>query len=109
MAARLKELNGEIKVVDTKILNLEWKKANRAKIEMSDAQLKPYVDDLREMLIKGKIFERKGFLRTFIKQITIDYPRLEMEYTIPLPVPHKETPSNEEVLSIVQIGSPNRI
>ena len=109
IAPRLKELNEEIESVDTKILNLEWKKANRAKIEMTDAELKPYVEDLRETLIKGKICERKGFLRTFIKQITIDYPRLEIEYTIPLPVPHKETPSNEEVLSIVQIGSPNEI
>ena len=76
---------------------------------MSDAQLKPYVEDLREALIKGKICERKGFLRSFIKQITINYPRLEIEYTIPLPVPHKETPSREEVLSIIQIGSPNEI
>ncbi|MCB9758162.1 MAG: recombinase family protein [Candidatus Omnitrophica bacterium] len=109
IAPRIKELNEEIESIQTKILNLEWQKANRVKVEMIDAELKPYVEDLRETLVKGKICERKGFLRTFIKQITIDYPRLEIEYTLPLPVPNKKTPSNEEVLSIVQFGSPNRI
>ena len=82
---------------------------DRVKIEMTDVQIRPYVKDLRETLIKGKICERKRFLRTFIKQIAVDYPRLEIEYTIPLPIPHKETPSNEEVLCMHQIGSPNRI
>ncbi len=55
--------------------------------------------------MKGSIVERKSFMRTFIKEIRVDYPRLEVEYTIPLPVPNKETPSAEEVLCMYQIGS----
>ena len=81
--------------------------------------------DLKETLMKGSIVERKSFMRTFIKEIRVDYPRPEDEYTIPLPIPklvvsesfdcaqdesnYKETPSTEEVLCMYQIGSPNRI
>jgi hypothetical protein len=43
-----------------------------------------YVDDLQETLLKGSISEKKGFLRSFIKEISIDYPTLEIECTLPL-------------------------
>ncbi len=71
--------------------------------------LRTYVLDLQESLMKGTILERKCFIRTFVKQISIDYPNLELEYTIPLPIPNKETSSKEEVLCMQQIGSPNRV
>ncbi len=109
VAPRVKELNEEIETINLKINKLEMDKINNRKIIMSEEDLKPYVQDLRETLLKGSITERKGFLRTFIKQITIDYPHLEIVYTIPLPDPNKKTPSNEEVLSMAQFGSPNRI
>jgi hypothetical protein len=89
---------------------------------LSDEELRPYVLDLKETLMTGSIVERKSFMRTFIKEIRIDYPRAEVEYTIPLRIPNntppyriggcasfqsKETPSKEEVLCMYQIGSPN--
>jgi hypothetical protein len=73
---------------------------------MTDAELRPYVLDLQETLMKGTILERKSFIRTFVKEIRIDYPNLELEYTIPLFIPSKRTSSTEEVLSLQQIGSP---
>lgn len=48
---------------------------------LSNEALMPYVLDLKETLMKG---ERKSFMRTFIKEIRVDYPRLEAKYTIPL-------------------------
>lgn len=59
---------------------------------LSDEELRPYVLDLKETLMKGSIVERKSFMRTFIKEIRVDYPRLEVEYTIP-PAHPKQHPA----------------
>lgn len=61
IAPRLKELNEEIESVDTKIRDLEWKKTDRVKIEMTDVQIRPYVKDLRETLIRARFAKEKGF------------------------------------------------
>ncbi len=66
--------------------------------------MKPYIDDLHETLMTGSIAERKGFIRSFVKQITVDYPKLEMEYTFPLPINKTDRTSTEEVLSMRQSG-----
>lgn len=109
MAPRLKELNEEIETLKTRIQEIELKKTRSQNIQITDEELRPYVKDLQESLMIGSIVRRKSFIRTFVKQIAVDYPHVELEYTIPLPVPNKETPSREEVLSLQQIGSPNRI
>lgn len=106
IAPRVKELNEEIDALTGKIVDLEQKGAQKQPIAVTDAEFRPYVLDLQEALMKGTILERKCFIRTFVKQIMIDYPNLELEYTIPLPVPNKETSSKEEVLCMQQIGSP---
>lgn len=124
VAPRIKELNDEVDLLTAEIQEIESQKTQQDPIMLSDEELRPYVLDLKETLMKGSIVERKSFMRTFIKEIRVDYPRLEVEYTIPLPVPNntppyriggcassrsKETPSKEEVLCMYQIGSPNRI
>ena len=109
VAPRIKELNDEVDLLTAEIQEIESQKTQQDPIMLSDEELRPYVLDLKETLMKGSIVERKSFMRTFIKEIRVDYPRLEVEYTIPLPIPNKETPSTEEVLCMYQIGSPNRI
>ena len=109
VAPRLKELNEEIETMTAKIQEIEFKQTQTQSIQITDVELRPYVLDLQETLVKGSIIQRKSFIRTFVKQIAIDYPNVDLEYTIPLPVPNKETPSSEEVLSLQQFGSPNRI
>ena len=51
--------------------------------------------------------ERRGFIRSFIKKIDVDYPHATVEYTVPLPEKNKDSASNFEVLSLVQSGVPN--
>ena len=120
VAPRIKELNDEVALLTAEIQEIESQKTQQDPVILSDEELRPYVLDLQETLMKGSIVERKSFMRTFIKEIRVDYPRLEVEYTIPLPIPklvvseqgesnYKETPSTEEVLCMYQIGSPNRI
>lgn len=106
IAPRLKELNDEIEAISSEIQEIEAQKSQSRIPPVTDIELQPYVQDLQETLLKGSITERKGFIRTFIKEIRIDYPNIWIEYTLPLPIPNKETPSNEEVLCFIQNGSP---
>ena len=73
-------------------------------LNIDEKQMKPYVDDLQETLMTGSIAERKGFIRSFVKRIAVNYPRVELEYTFPLPMGTKERPSSQEVLSLGQYG-----
>ena len=50
------------------------------------------------LLDEGEFFERREFLRSFVKSISVDYPQVEILYTIPL---MKKPPKRSEVLSIV--------
>lgn len=109
IAPRLKELNDEIQSLTDKTQELEIRKELKQPIPVTDIELRPYVLSLQEALGTGSITERKGFLRTFIKEIRVEYPNLVIEYTLPLRTPNKETPSNEEVLCFIQSGDPNGI
>jgi hypothetical protein len=48
------------------------------------AKVKAYVDDLNALFSKGSIMGQKAFLRSFVKRIEIDQPRVVLDYTIPL-------------------------
>ena len=104
VAPRIKELNDEIDLLTAEIQEIEAQKTHQEPIVLSDEEIRPYVLGLQE--------------------ICVDYPRLEVEYTIPLRIPdntppyriggcvssrNKGTPSKEEVLCMYQIGSPNEI
>jgi hypothetical protein len=75
-------------------------------LDPSPAEVKRYVEDLRETLEQGSLMEQKGFLRSFIKRIDLDHPNAEIEYTVPMTPPKKKEPLRREVLPIVQNGSP---
>ena len=71
---------------------------------MTDKQLEPYINNLQETLMKGSITSRKGFIRSFIKKISVNDLTLEVEYTTPLPIDEKLEKS--EVRCIGQVGVP---
>ena len=104
VAPRLKDLNQEVDALEKQKAELQKKHEEEIKIAISEEGLRPYVENLRQTLMDGSIVERRGFLRSFIKKITVDYPSATMEYTCPLPVKTKDRTSTEEVLSLVQNG-----
>ena len=104
VAPRLKDLNQEVDALEKQKAELQKKHEEEIKIAISEEGLRPYVENLRQTLMDGSIVERRGFLRSFIKKITVDYPSATMEYTCPLPVKRKDRTSTEEVLSLVQNG-----
>ena len=74
-------MNDEIEAIASEIQEIESQKSQTRIPPVTDIELQPYVQDLQETLLKGSITERKGFIRTFIKEIRVDYPNIWIEYT----------------------------
>ena len=102
LAPRIKKLKTEIDQLQEKVnrhrLDIA---ANQLARPISKTELKRYVDDLYSLLSDGEFFERKQFLRSFIRRIDVDSPQVEVSYTIPL---KQKPPKESEVLSIVTYG-----
>ncbi len=47
--------------------------------------VRDYVDDLRGLLEKSSIIERRGFLKSFVDRIEVGDSEVNMYYTIPMP------------------------
>ena len=107
LAPRIKELRSQIDNLEANREHL-IENANQNQIELLGREIvRAYVSDLKELLSKGTIIERKSFLKTFVKRIEIDYPHVTIEYTIPLETKKVEPPSGG-VLPIVLNGSSGR-
>jgi len=63
------------------------------------------VSDLKELLNLGSIIEQKTLLKSFIKKITVNQPKIKIEYRLPI-INKKGRTSNQEVLPMLMSGSP---
>jgi DNA invertase Pin-like site-specific DNA recombinase len=107
ISPRLRELTALRDEALAEKTTLEGRMEGSAIPDLSPAEARRYVQDLRETLEKGSLMERKGFIRSFVKRIDLDHPTAEIEYTVPMTPPKKKEPLRREVLSIGQNGSPS--
>ena len=117
LAPRIKELRGQIDALKRARIDLELQRASET-IQATREQVKAHAADLRALLEDGSVFERKSFLRTFIKRIDLDKPNGgTIEYLLPIvPVNRSDRPNEtgghstaQEVLSFRQTGGANGI
>jgi hypothetical protein len=115
----LEDVAPRIKELRLQLLELEsWKEreavSNEA-IRLTREEITRCALDLQTIMASGSIRERKSFLRSFIRKVTIPHQGNndggEIEYTLPLPehVHDSERNISREVLSAVQCGSPPSI
>ena len=64
-----------------------------------------YVTELRELLAKGSIVERRSFIKSFVKEIRVGKQEAVIKYTLPMP-PDDTSEEGATVLPIVQFGGP---
>ena len=64
-----------------------------------------YAAELRELLAKGSIVDRRSFVRSFVKEIRVGKEEAKIKYTIPMP-PEDTSEEEASVLPIVQFGGP---
>ncbi len=98
LTPRLRKLKSDAQEFRLKIEELRSKAdLSKTNISISLPELRRYVKDLYLILSKGKFFEQRKFLQSFIKKIDYDYPQVTMHYTIPL---NLNGNGKNEVLSI---------
>jgi hypothetical protein len=104
LAPRIKKLKAEIDDLQRRAFSVKAEVSSKRRLKpMSIEELKRHVDDLYTLLSEGTVFERRSFLGSFIKRISIDYPQVSVSYTFPLV---KKPPFTTEVLSLVTNGGP---
>ena len=107
-APRIRELRSEqtrLQRMSDEALALQ----DHSDLQTIDAkQLLDYVGDLKDLLSKGTLMERKSFLRSFVKRIGFEPGQISIDYTIPMHAEQDGT-CDREVLSIKQVGSPSWI
>lgn len=107
IAPRLRDVKAQIETLNNRRIELlNDLQAPKAPPFGMDT-LKTYVEDLTDLLMNNTILNRKLFLKSFIKKIKVNYPRLDVEYTFPLPT--KKEPHVSEVLALKQFGVANGI
>ena len=56
------------------------------KVELADPEtVKNYVVDLHKLLEESTLFERKSFIKSFVKEVRVTGAEALMTYTIPMP------------------------
>jgi hypothetical protein len=107
IAPRLKELNNQIDIIEKRYNEILEKKKNPEILPFSLKDLKSYIKDLKKLLNLGSIIEQKTFLKSFIKKIIVNHPKIMIEYNFPI-INKKGRNSTEEVLPMLKSGSPNK-
>ena len=75
------------------------------KKELVDLQtVVSYAEDLRAVLSQGSLAERKAFIRSFVREVSVAKDHAVLRYTMPLPPDGQDPERIEEVLSIVPNG-----
>lgn len=106
LAPRIKELRTrQEKLLATKV-QLETSLSDR-RVELANPDIvRSYVADLRNLLTRSELAERRAFIRRFIKEVRMTGDEVVLTYTMPL-ISSGLSVDKIGVLPIVQHGSPS--
>ena len=103
LAPRIKELKSQIDILKEKRVEIiENIKTTEIKT-LRSSEIKEYTSDLKNLLSNGSIIEQKSFIKSFIKRIEINLPKVIIDYTVPLKIKKAEHPT-KEVLPLELFG-----
>jgi site-specific DNA recombinase len=105
---RIKRLNAEIEKLEEDKAKLELRISRNDFPDLDDTELEPYIKDFTRTLNMGSLFEKKSFIRSFIKRIWIDYPTATIEYTVPINKGNGPDNGKKEVLALAKNGLPSK-
>jgi site-specific DNA recombinase len=103
MAQRLEEVQDKIAQLKRTRLEVEESQWARQAEQIDPQRVLAYVHELRDFLDTEGLFERKSFLRSFLKSIEADDAKMTINYTLPLPPDN----SSKEVVSVLDIVPPS--
>ena len=105
LAPRIKELRTQQAELYERKSELLNRMNDGAAEPLNVDRVREYVASMKALLASSSFIEQKSFLKSFIKRIELDEPRVVIDYTMPLPI--KGLTTTEEVLCIDKLGSPS--
>lgn len=103
LTPRIRELRNRQEQLLSRRIELEALMSDR-KVELADlSMVKDYVGDLRDTLDESPLFERRAFIRSFVKEVRVTDGEAILTYSIPV-LPEKVAIEKEGVLPTVQYG-----
>lgn len=83
LAERINALKATTDRLQADIANLETRIASAQPVELSEEDLRAYVDGLRTVLTERPLDEQRAFLRAWVKKITATGKDITIHYTLP--------------------------
>jgi site-specific DNA recombinase len=102
LAPRIRELKTQIQILEQSRAS-STEPAQDALGLVSTDLIRIHLADLKLLLQEGNVTDRRGFLRSFVRNIEIDNDRVSIDYSPPLGMEGK--PLERQVLSLERIGS----
>jgi hypothetical protein len=101
LAIRIQELRKHQELLQSRRIEIESQISDR-KVELADLKnVSLYVSDLRDLLNRGSVAERRSFIKSFVKQIDVVGNEATLHYSIPI-APEKLELDRKGVLPIVR-------
>ena len=75
---------------------------------LDTAAVVSHIADLKSLLKSGSILEQRSFIKAFIKRITVDWPNIKIDYSLPI-IREDNKKVKSEVLPIESFGLPASI
>ena len=83
IAERVNDLKRSTDLLHAQVAGLESRIAEAKPVQLTDEQLRSYIEGLRTVLTTRPLDERRAFLQAWIRGITATGKTIEIEYTIP--------------------------
>jgi len=83
-------INHRLKHLEKGKRAIEYKMHNTEVQQIDFNTVKRYVKKLRPLLSKGTIAERRSFISSFVERVIVNYPEIEIHFTIPNVVTKKK-------------------
>ena len=107
LAPRIKELRTRQEKLLARKVELEILLSDR-RVELASPEIvRSYVADLRTLLTRSELTERRAFIRSFVKEVRVTNDEVVISYTMPL-VSNGLSEDKIGVLPIVKHGRPCR-
>lgn len=83
LAPRIEQVSRDKEAIDARLAALP-EPGNEPLLEIEEADIEGWVSDLRAVVERGTVDERRGLLRAWIKRVVANGDELTVEYTFPL-------------------------
>jgi DNA invertase Pin-like site-specific DNA recombinase len=105
LSPRIKELKAKQDTLSKTRVQVEADMVVEGVQHIEVEAVKTYAQDLRSLLEEGNFTQSKAFLRSFVKRVTVNGDKAQIQYRLPMPPDGKKT-SSVAVLPIDTLGGP---